>query len=61
MSIETLIQIWTREAIAHGYIGFLIIDDPLGTKDPIDRIFLSASDNIEALKEKHNVIKEVWV
>ena len=55
MSIETLIQIWTREAIAHGYIGFLIIDDP------IDRIFLSASDNIEALKEKHNVIKEVWV
>ena len=56
MSIETLTQLWTREAIAHGYIGFLVIDS-----NPLDRIFLTANDNIEELKKKHSVIKEVLV
>ena len=56
MSIETLIQLWSREAIAHGYIGFLVIND-----EPLDRILLSASDNVEELKQKYEVIKEVWL
>ena len=62
MSIETLIQLWTREAIAHGYIGFLVIDITIdNTWERLDRIFLTANDNIEELKKKHSVIKEVLV
>ena len=55
MSIETLIQLWSREAIAHGYAGFIIIQRPL---QDIDRIFLY--DKEDAIGYT-NVIKEVWL
>ena len=62
MSIETLTQLWSREAIAHGYIGFLVIDTTVDSAwQRLDRIFLTANDNIEELKKKHSVIKEVGV
>ncbi len=50
MQLETLIEVWSKEAIAHDYIGFLIYTDSYG----YGRTFLTSKDNINEENAKLN-------
>lgn len=54
MNLETAIHIWTLEAKAHGYIGFLVIDG-------YDRIFLKRKDEALKYRDSHTIIEEVYI
>lgn len=62
MKLETAVELWTREAIAHEYIGFMVIDND----GIIGRIFMDEDSEFEQARKncKDNniiIISEVWV
>jgi len=60
MKLETAIQVWTIEAKAHGYAGFLVVDYPIRG---IDRVFILNAIDFALVKEKckAKIVQEVWI
>lgn len=48
MNLETAVHVWSMEAIAHGYIGFLVVEDP---NFGIDRAFIASEEDIGIVRE----------
>ena len=60
MNLETAVKVWTLEAVAHDYAGFLVID--LG--EELGRVFLQSKSELEPARKsmqihEHTILKEV--
>ena len=63
ISLETLIELSKREAFAHNYVGFLVVEEKDGT---YSRVFLQSKDELEPAKTSMRVhgikvIEEVFI